>query len=143
MTKFKKNILLLPLIFFGLYSCSKSDPTPEAVTVSIEGKWQYTKVGTITNNQEVLTDYQHTAGCTKDYIEILAGGVLKSHEFNNPNCQETISTGTWTKNNNSVTVSYPNQPTLNGEIMELTSTTLKEKFINSGITDVEVLTRIN
>ena len=143
MNKFKKIILLLPVIFLGLSSCSKSDPTPENVTISLEGKWQYTKVGTITNNQEILMDYQHTAGCTKDYIEILAGGILKSHEFNNPNCQETINTGTWTKNINSITVTYPNQPTLYGEILELTNTTLKEKFINSGITDVEILTRIN
>ena len=35
------------------------------------------KTGTITNNQEVLTDYQHASGCTKDYIEIQAGGVIK------------------------------------------------------------------
>lgn len=142
MTKFKKLILILPVIIFSMYSCSKSDSTPETVAVTLEGKWQYTKTGTITNNQEILTDYQHTAGCTKDYVEIQTGGVIKSHEFNNPNCQETISIGTWTRNNNSITVTYPNQPTLNGEILELTSTTLKTKFMNPGITDLEVSTRI-
>lgn len=142
MTKLKNLFLTLPVMIFSLYSCSKSDPTPETVAVALEGKWQYTKTGTITNNQEVLTDYQHASGCTKDYIEIQAGGVIKSHEFDNPNCQETINTGTWTRNNNSITVTYPSQPTLNGEILELTNTTLKTKFMNPGITDVEVLTRI-
>ena len=78
----------------------------------------------------------------KDYIEILAGGILKSHEFNNPNCQEIISTGSWTRSNNTITISYPSQPNVNGEILELTTTTLKTKFISMGIIDVEVFTRI-
>ncbi len=142
MTKLKKLFLILPVIIFCMYSCKKSDSTLVTVAVTLEGKWQYTKTGTISNNQEILTDYQHTAGCTKDYLEILIGGILKSHEFANPNCQETINTGTWTKSNNSLTVAYPSQPVINGEILELTSTTLKTKFINSGIIDIEVLTRI-
>ena len=142
MTKLKKHFLILPLIIFSIYACKKSDSTPASVAAALEGKWQYTKTGTITNNQEILTDYQHTTGCTKDYLEILTSGILKSHEFSNPNCQETISTATWIRSNNSLTVTYPSQPVIYGEILELTSTTLKTKFINSGIIDIEVLTRI-
>jgi hypothetical protein len=143
MNKLKKLFLILPIIFASFYSCSKNDPTTETPVISLEGKWEYLKIGQITNNQEILTNYQHATGCTRSYIQILPGGILKSYRFSNPNCLETISTGTWTKNNNAITVSYPNQPTLNGEIMELTNTTLKTKFINSGITEVEVLIRIN
>ena len=142
MNNLKKLLVILPIMILSLYSCSKSDSTPANVAVSLEGKWQYTKTGTIKNNQEILTDYEHAAGCTKDYIEFLASGVIKSHEFDNPNCQETISTGTWTKNNNSVVLTYPSQPVINGEILELTTTTLKTKFVFPDVTDVEVLTRI-
>jgi hypothetical protein len=142
MTPLKKLFLMLPVLIFSLYSCSKNDSTPGTAAVALEGKWQYSKTGTITNNQEVLTDYEHTTGCTKNYIEILTGGILKSHEFNNPNCQEIINTGTWVKNNNAITVTYPNQPIVTGEIVELTTTTLKTKFTNSGITEVDVMTRI-
>ncbi|MEZ0006170.1 hypothetical protein ABH942_001533 [Flavobacterium sp. 28YEA47A] len=140
MTKFKKLFLILPVIIFSLYSCSSDDST--SATVTLEGKWQYTRIGTFTDNQEILMDYQHTPGCSKDYIEILPGGIIKNHEFNNPNCQETISTGTWTRSNNSITVRYPDQPAIPGEILELTSTTLKTKFIQPDITDIEILTRI-
>lgn len=142
MIKFLKKLLILHLLVFSFYACSNNDSSSETNTAALEGKWQYTKTGTISNNQEILTNYQHTSGCTKDYIEILAGGILKSHEFNNPNCQEIISTGSWTRSNNSITISYPNQPNVNGEILELTTTTLKTKFISMGIIDVEVFTRI-
>lgn len=143
MIRLKKKLLMLSIMTFGLFSCNKDDATPEPSSPSIEGKWQYTKIGTITNNQEILNDYQHTSGCTKDYIEILSSNVIKSHEFDNPNCQETINIGTWNKTNNSLILTFPNQPSINGEIMELSNTTLKTKFFNPGITDVEVLTRIN
>lgn len=138
-----KNLFLMLLVFtFVFSSCSKDDSPTETANASIEGKWQFTKDGTITNNQEVLTDYQHTPGCTKDYTEILTGNIIKDHYFGTPNCQETIDTGTWNKNNNSLVLTYPNEPNINGEILELTNTTLKVKFVISGITYLVVLTRI-
>ncbi|MFZ4106826.1 lipocalin family protein [Flavobacterium sp.] len=136
-------LIMLSIITFLLFSCSKDDSTSQPSSPSIEGKWQYTKIGTITNNQEILNDYQHESGCTKDYIEVLSNNVIKSHEFDNPNCQETINTGTWNRTNNSLILTFPNQPSINGEIMELSNTILKTKFFNPGIIDVEVLTRIN
>jgi Lipocalin-like domain len=141
MTKLKNTCTILSTLIFGLNSCSKNDSTREQVA-SIEGKWQYSKTGTITNNEELLTDYQHTPGCTKDYIEILASNILKSHEFTNSDCQEVTKTGTWNRSNNTLVVTYPDEPNNNGEILELTNTTLKVKFLNSDLTDVEILTRI-
>lgn len=123
-------------------SCSKDDSSEGSANTSIEGKWQFTKEGTITNNQEVLSDYQHTLGCTKDYTEFLTGNVIKDHYFTNPNCQETIDTGTWNKNNNTLTITYPSSSSINAEIIVLTSTTLKLKFNLSGTIYVVVLTRI-
>jgi len=143
MFKFKNLFLLLSTLFLGFSSCSKDDDTTQTTdTISIEGKWQFTREGEITNNQEVLVDYQHTTGCTKDYIEFLSGNVIKDHYFDNPNCRETIDTGTWNKNNNSVVLTYPNQPNTNLEILELTNTTLKVKFVLAGVTNLVVFTRI-
>lgn len=142
MFKLKNLSLVAIALTLGLSSCSKdNDATPET-TVQIEGKWQFTKEGHITNNQEILNEYQHTSGCTKDYTEILAGNVVKDHYFDNPNCQETIDTGVWNKNNNALTFVYQNGNTVNGEIMELTNTTLKVKFVLSGNTNLVVLTRM-
>jgi hypothetical protein len=142
MLKLKKLFTLITVITFLFTSCSKDDSSQGSANASIEGKWQFTKEGTITNNQEVLSDYQHTTGCTKDYTEILTGNVIKDHYFRNPNCQETIEIGTWNKNSNTLTITYPNSPSINGEILELTSTTLKFKFNFSGSIYIVVLTRI-
>lgn len=142
MFKLKSLSLLATVVFVGLSSCSSSsDSTPEAAP-QVEGTWQFTKEGTIVNNQEIINDYEHTTGCTKDYIEIFAANIIKDHYFDNPNCQETIDTGAWTRNNNALTFVYQNGTTVNAEIMQLTNTTLKLKFVLSGSTNLVVLTKI-
>jgi len=135
-----KKITLL-LIAFCIFGCSKKDVSEEIPTTSIEGKWQFYKEGGIVSGQEVLTDYQHSAGCTKDFTEILAGGVLKDHYFNS-SCNESVDTGNWVKNNTTLTLTYPGESPTNAEILELTATTLKVKIITSGTTYISVLTRI-
>lgn len=141
MFKLKNLSLLATVVFVGLSSCSSdnsaSEPAPQ-----IEGAWQFTKEGTITNNHEILNNYEHTTGCTKDYIEIFDANVIKDHYFDNPNCQETIDTGAWNRNNNALTFVYQNGTTVNAEIMQLTNTTLKLKFVVSGSTNLVVLTRL-
>lgn len=139
--KLRRLLFALMVATLGFVSCSKSDSNSDQPVVTLEGKWQFTKEGTIANNQEVLNNYEHTAGCTKDYIEILTSNVVKDHYFDNPNCQETIDTGSWTKNNNFLTIVYPNI-TVYSEILELSATTLKLKYANSGTTYVVIFTRI-
>ena len=142
MIQLKKLFIISTVLIFGLSSCSKDDPAPVYIPAAIEGKWQFTKEGEIIGSQEVLEDYQHTSGCTKDYTEILAGNIIKDHYFDNPNCRETIDNGTWNRNNNSLVLSYPDQPNTVGEILELTNTTLKVKVVLPDATNVVVLTRI-
>ena len=141
MLHLKKLFFISTVFILGLSSCS-NDSNSGNVAASIVGKWQFTKEGEITNNQEVLDDYQHTSGCTKDFTEILTGNIFKQHLFDNPDCQETIDTGTWTRNNSSLVLTYPNPPIINAEILELTNTTLKVKYVFSGVTKVIVFTRI-
>lgn len=142
MIKLKRFIFILNILMIGFVSCSKNDDNETVVAPTIEGKWQFTKEGEINNNQEILTDYQHTSGCTKDYTEFLSGSVIKDHYFDNPNCQETIDTGAWSKNNNNLTLTYPGQSTVNLEIVELTNTTLKVKILSINPVGLVVFTRI-
>ena len=128
MFKLKKLFLISTILTLGLSSCSKNDSSAETPAVSIEGKWQYTKEGLSINNPEVLTDYGHASGCSKDYIEILPGNTIKVHYFNNPNCEENVNVGTWNRNNNSFVTTYSDQTVINAEIVELTNTTLKIKY---------------
>ena len=146
MLKFKSSLIALVLLMSAITSCSKSDDTPAAQANPIEGKWQFSKEETFTNNQEALVDYQHTPGCTKDYIELLSGNVLKEHYFENngtTNCQEIIDVASWSRNNNTLTFVIPNEPTLNSEILDLTPTTLKIKFTLGTTSRSTVFTRIN
>jgi len=142
MFKLKNLSVFAAVLFLGLSSCSNDNDDTQEAAAQVEGTWQFTKEGTITNNQEILNNYEHTTGCTKDYIEIFGGNVIKDHYFDNPNCQETIDTGTWNKNNNALTFVYQNGTTVNAEIMQLTNTTLKLKFVISGNTNLVVLTRM-
>ncbi|WP_298308668.1 lipocalin family protein [Flavobacterium sp.] len=136
-----KKIILLFFITFSFIGCSKDDDSQVVTPVAIEGKWQFSKEGELINGQEVLTNYQHSAGCIKDFSEILAGGVIKDHYFNS-SCTESIDVGTWVRNNNNLTFTYPGNSATYLEIMELTATTLKVKYVNAGTTYISVLTRI-
>lgn len=136
--------LFLPFVFvlLALSSCSKDDPQPAVVAIPIEGKWQFEKEGEMVGSEEILDDYSHTAGCAKDYTEILPGNVIKDHYFENPDCQETIDTGTWYRNSSTFLLTYPGESAINATILALTYTTLKIKVSLSDGTRVVVLKRI-
>ena len=141
MKKFKQLALLFLAVSVTLVSCNKDDDEAAA----LEGKWEYSKEGSIINGQELLIDYQHTSGCNKDYSEIIAGGILKDvyYESNGAGgCDEFIDTLNWSRNGNTITVSDSGFSTT-GEIVELTNTTLKTKYTDpdDGSIFITVFTR--
>lgn len=143
MKKLVVTSIVFLMVLVGAASCDKDEDSETANTgASLEGKWQFAKEGTIANGKEVLVDYIHLSGCTKDYMEFLPKNVWKIHFFDIPNCQEETNTATWTKNNNSVVLSFPNEPNDIFEILELTNTTLKIKGVDAGITYIQIFTRI-
>ncbi|VXB74727.1 Lipocalin-like protein [Flavobacterium sp. 9AF] len=128
MKKFKSLFVFILMFSIVLVSCNKDD---DASSVSIEGKWEYYKEGYINNNSEILIDYQNDCSNQKDFVEILSGSVIKTHVFEIPfqstTCQEAISTGTWSKNENSVVITFSGEST-NNEILELSDQYLKVKY---------------
>ncbi len=82
----KKMILLAVafISFAALTSCSNEDES-----VSLLGKWEYLKHGTVTNGQEVLTDYIPQTGCSKNYSMITSTTIM-DHTFNGSDCFEDI-----------------------------------------------------
>lgn len=134
-----KKIILLAFVTLSLYSCSKSDSDTPAV--SIVGKWQFTQEGTLVNNQEVYTPYEHSPGCVKDFTEFLSSGALKDHYYDT-NCDESIDTGIWNKTENSISITYADNSVVSGQILELTNTTLKVKITSLGAPYFIVLIRI-
>ena len=121
-----KKIIAVFVLLFGLYSCTKD----EATTVSIEGKWEYSQTGELINGVETLENY-YSNPCGQRYVEILPGGKSIDYDFDTREtnyCKKTIEESTWTKDNNTFTItgSNPNSR-IAFEILELSSTTLKLK----------------
>jgi hypothetical protein len=144
----KLSILFVALLAatVSLTSCSKDDDNAET---SIVGKWNSAKEGVITNGVELLTDYVHEAGCSKDYVEFKADKSFNDVSFDSSNpampCMQTTATGTFTRSGSQVTqtaifmgITYSATAT----ILNLTGTDLKVKYTDpDGTIRVETYTK--
>lgn len=141
-----KKIILLFVAVLGIsstfVSCSKSDSSDSA---SIVGKWEFSKEGVIVNGQEVLTNYVHTTGCTKDYSQFFDNNTMVDHSFENPGtgCTEYLDSYTYVKNGNTLTLTQGTY-SISTTIQTLSSSTLKVKFTDPDTSEVyiSVFTRI-
>ena len=124
----KKLILLFVAFtsFTAMTSCSNDDDSSSG---SLEGKWEFSKYGYLLAGQEFLFDYEHTSGCTKDYI-VFTSNTTTNHTFSNngSGCVEEIDTATFTRNGNVLTSSV--DETI--EIVSISDTTLKFKLLYEG-----------
>lgn len=139
----KKLILLFVAIvsLSSITSCSKDDDSD----ASLIGKWEYSKEGFSANGQEVLTDYEHTQGCSKDYIQITASTVTDHTFYNDGDCTEDTSTVNYSRNGNTLTVGTGSDSSV-VQIVTLTGSTLKVTYTDSdlpGVLSVDVYTRVN
>ncbi len=129
-------ILLVSIISIGLValSCNKDDDG----NASIEGKWIFSKEG---YTGDMLTDYEHTAGCNKDYLVVTSGGQISffSYEKVSSACSESIDTGTWVKNGNTISISFGGVVVIEAEIINLTNSELKIRDTEDGY--ITVFTR--
>jgi hypothetical protein len=138
-----KKIILLAVAFVSfatITSCSNDDDQ-----ASLQGKWEYLKEGTANSSgQEDLVDYQHQAGCSKDYSIITASSIV-DHSFFGSTCEEEIFSTPYTRNGNTISITVEGE-TFTAEIKTLDSSTLKIYSIDPefpGIIDVTVFKRIN
>ena len=138
-----KKIIYLVIAFISLTvitSCSKDDDNEASLT----GKWEYLKEGVANGGQEVLTDYEHQIGCTKDYSLISATSISDYSYSGNP-CEEEITTLNYTRNGNNISFNIQGL-TFTAVIKTLTATTLKIYISdpeNPEISEVTVFKRIN
>jgi hypothetical protein len=128
------------VLAFGLSSCSNDD----APAASIVGKWNYSKEGFVMNGQEYLSDYDgNETGCQKDYLQVNSNGSFSDVDYDSSStpCEMFSDTGSWSKSGNTLTITYPGEPAMNAEIMVLTSTKLKVKIEESGMTFISEWTK--
>lgn len=123
-------------------ACSSDDDSGATTSGELVGKWEFFQEGSIVNGQEDLETYEHAAGCSKDNLEFVAGGVFKSNFFDNFDtpCELFVAQGTWSRNGNMVTATMLGE-TQTIEILTLNATTLKVKYEVDGEVFVDVLRR--
>lgn len=140
----KMRLLLCAFMVCGLALTSCGDDDGNAVTEgALEGKWFYAQEGITSNGQEILHDWDHTTGCSKDYVEILTGGVYRDVTFWDE-CVEEVTTTTWVRNGNTVTAGT-GEDAMVLNLVSVTDTTLKvtwnESVGGQTLTYVTVFTR--
>lgn len=138
-----KKIFLLAIAFVSLATVTSCDKDDDA-QASLEGKWEYSKEGLAASGQEVLVDYEHTTGCAKDFIMINATTVA-DHTFFGSTCTEDVSTSTYTRSGNTVTVTVDGQ-SYTADIKTLDGSTLKLYSTDPDfpeLTEVTVYKRVN
>ena len=138
----KKILLFVSFLAIGLTSCSKDDDSSSdggSTPAAIEGKWAFYKEGAIVSGNEVLVDYAHECATKKDYVELVAGGTVNDVYYPS-DCVADVTTGTWTKSGNNVTITAGGI-TQTAEIVILDATTLKVKYTEAGMTMLQVYTR--
>jgi hypothetical protein len=137
-----KKFLLLAVAFASfatITSCDKDDDK-----ASLEGKWEYSREGLAASGQEILVDYTHKEGCTKDYIMINATTVA-DHTFFGTACEEDVFSSTYIRSGNTVTVTVDGVAYA-AEIKTLDGSTLKLYSTDPDfpeLTEVTVYKRVN
>lgn len=117
-------------------SCSNDDDSPPSAPPSVEGKWNFSKISeTVNGVTSPEVDYDHEPGCIKDYIELKAGGVFNEASYSGSNCALDLSTGTWSKSGNIITITLGGV-VASGEVVSVSSSVLKVKFSETGTTNV-------
>jgi hypothetical protein len=144
MKKVTKAFLVVFVSSLFLASCSKDDDNNSVSTSgNIVGKWEHTKDGVIVNNQEILEDYVHEAGCAKDNVEFKANNIVISTEYSS-SCVANVYSQSYAKNGNTLTVTDGTDSTVL-TVLQLDANTLKVKYIDdsegSSVTYVEVYTK--
>ncbi len=114
----KMFTLALGLVLLG--SCSSDDSGSSTIDTAqlTNKKWYYSN--SIVNG--VSFPYLDHEACGKDYIEFLAGGVYRDVDV--WDCENDITTGTWSLNGETITVNVANEGSNNGNIVSLTTNSL-------------------
>lgn len=131
----KLSILFLSVLTLSLTLTSCSSDDNEA---SIVGKWEAYQEGTIVDGVEHLAPINNEGACDKEIVEYQQNGKYIDYysEYNDSKCHNYTETGTWSKDDNKLTIKYTENADDDeiGEVLILDENTLKLKYthINNG-----------
>jgi len=111
-----KKYLFLSIIAFGLLfaSCSSDnssneteipDNTPDPnQPVTVKSEWEPAKIQLIKIVPVYTVDYPHSAGCTKDYLQLLSNNTAKFFHYEEQDCKTTTYENAFQRNGNNVSL---------------------------------------
>ena len=98
-----KNVILVLITVFSLFSCSKNDETP-IVTLkpTLVGEWKYSKIGAINSqNQEELFPYENGCSTKNDFIKFSnLNNFTQTHH--RTDCEAMVENSTYTNANGTI-----------------------------------------
>lgn len=122
----KLATLFVSVLALGLVMSSFSKV--DTAEVSVVGKWKYYQEGKKVSKSELLTSYEHVERCGMDYVEFFENGKVNDvFYYGTDNCEVSVDTGTWKKEDNNLIIDFPYAGKEKGEILLLDATTLKVK----------------
>lgn len=131
MKNFRLLLAGLMVAGFAFTSCGDDDSTPAAEQASITGKWFYSQDGFSAMGVDNLSNYDgHTAGCTKDNMELTEANAYKEFDYSGEACTESVVTSTYTRTPNSITFGTGENAEVY-EIESITATTLRIRQLES------------
>lgn len=128
-----KKLAILFGCFLTLSLTMSSFGKIDTVETSVVGKWKYYQERKTNSKTESLETYIHVDRCGKDYVEFFSDGKVNDvYYYGNDDCELSIDTGSWKKDDKNLTVSFPFAGEEKAEILILDETTLKLKAVVEG-----------
>lgn len=128
--------LFLAVAFTGLslVSCSSDD---DGGSPSVLGKWEYFQEGFVVGGEEVFTNYEHTAGCNKDYVQFNDNGTMQDVYYWNDGdgCVEDSDSYTYSVSGNTITTTFGSESS--SGTFSISNNILKVTYTTDGITYVD------
>lgn len=126
----KGSLLMLVLLFIGIFATSCSDDDNEGETLApLEGKWKLSQVGTIVGETETLVDApQNESGCDRDFMDLRISNAVIFGDYDSTvsECALSETEGVYTRSHNNLTVVVGGVSTTQ-DIVNLTLSELKLK----------------
>jgi hypothetical protein len=135
-----RSIILAIVLSIGLFEASCSGDNEGETLVPLEGKWDFSKIGTTVGTTETLIDApQNQSGCDRDFMELKIDNTVIEGDYDSTisPCAITTNQGIYSRSHNNLT------RVVNGvtTVQDIVNLSLSELKLKDGSGNVEVYIR--
>src|SRR5690606_13665938 len=105
MKNFYEKISFFSIITLGfLFSCGSSDDSKKEEVQTPQGEWVPQQIQLIKIVPVYTVAYAHTAGCTKDFLQLSTDNTAKFFHYEGSSCEETEYANAFQRNGDNVSL---------------------------------------